>query len=483
MSDDNIMDEQPDVNTDDMPLDHEDHDIDDKNAKAQEFVSQAMEVLEKLTEDDDNFTEVPGTDGKLSIKLLKKGASSASAKRPSPGDHIVCHYDGRLHVDGKTPSEFASLKQFDSSRNAGRDAFEFDISQGSVIKAWDMGLLLYTKGMRALIKAHPDYAYGSRAMGADIPANSTLIFDVELLKFGKKPVAIQNCVGASKVIIDAGKGSKLPRYESSVTLDMFLFKGDSADDSGACCGSKQDWTFVLGCDPASDLPDGVEAALQTMREGEVATITFTRSKGYFAHMSAVLTNSQAPAKNDESNVVFTLKVALKAFDVVSTFGGTPSEKLESTTQRKDEGNGFVSKGLWRYAQRKYERALEFIGDDAPLGEPAYGFEDATEEEQAAATKLRVIVLQNLALVLLKQNNAPAALFRAREALKHDATAAKAKFRAAQALSALGDWDEAIAALKALPQDDAAVAAELAAVRAIKAAQNEKDKKIFAKMFQ
>jgi FKBP-type peptidyl-prolyl cis-trans isomerase len=38
-------------------------------------------------------------------------------------------------------------------------------------------------GERAQITCPPDYAYGKQAVGGIIPANSTLLFDVELISF------------------------------------------------------------------------------------------------------------------------------------------------------------------------------------------------------------------------------------------------------------------------------------------------------------
>lgn len=51
-----------------------------------------------------------------------------------------------------------------------------------VIKGWDEGVATMKVGERAELTCSPDYAYGDRAVGGIIPANSTLVFDVELLK-------------------------------------------------------------------------------------------------------------------------------------------------------------------------------------------------------------------------------------------------------------------------------------------------------------
>ena len=71
-------------------------------------------------------------------------------------------------------------KKFDSSRDRGKP-FEFKIGQGNVIKAWDEGVAQMSKGQRAKLTCSPDYAYGARGFPPVIPANSILIFDVELI--------------------------------------------------------------------------------------------------------------------------------------------------------------------------------------------------------------------------------------------------------------------------------------------------------------
>ncbi|MOA51205.1 putative FKBP-type peptidyl-prolyl cis-trans isomerase [compost metagenome] len=55
-----------------------------------------------------------------------------------------------------------------------------------VIAGWDEGLQLLKKGEKAVFVIPSGLAYGERAMGADIPANSILVFDVELVDI--KPV-------------------------------------------------------------------------------------------------------------------------------------------------------------------------------------------------------------------------------------------------------------------------------------------------------
>ncbi len=102
----------------------------------------------------------------LEIKDMVEGSGPAAA----PGHNVTVHYDGRL-ADG-TP--------FDSSRNRGRP-FTFRLGAGRVIRGWEIGVQgMRAGGIRQLV-IPPELGYGSRDLGI-IPPNSTLVFDIELLR-------------------------------------------------------------------------------------------------------------------------------------------------------------------------------------------------------------------------------------------------------------------------------------------------------------
>lgn len=90
---------------------------------------------------------------------------------PAKGQNVFVHYVGTL-TDGK---------KFDSSRDRG-EPFKFKIGHGQVIRAWDEGVAQMSVGQLARLTCSPDYAYGARGYPPVIPANATLIFEVELLK-------------------------------------------------------------------------------------------------------------------------------------------------------------------------------------------------------------------------------------------------------------------------------------------------------------
>ena len=85
------------------------------------------------------------------------------------GQTVVVHYTGTL-TDGS---------KFDSSRDRNQP-FEFPIGQGRVIKGWDEGIPLASVEGKILLIIPYWLAYGETARPS-IPANSHLIFDVEML--------------------------------------------------------------------------------------------------------------------------------------------------------------------------------------------------------------------------------------------------------------------------------------------------------------
>jgi FKBP-type peptidyl-prolyl cis-trans isomerase FklB len=93
---------------------------------------------------------------------------AADGPKPTAEDRVTTHYRGTL-IDGT---------QFDSSYDRGQPA-TFPLN--GVISGWTEALQLMSPGAKWRLYIPPDLAYGDRAQGP-IPANSTLIFDVELLE-------------------------------------------------------------------------------------------------------------------------------------------------------------------------------------------------------------------------------------------------------------------------------------------------------------
>lgn len=149
----------------------------------QEEIQQAlMKLQETMTKKSQEDAEKNATEGKkfleenkakpgivtkesgLQIQMLTEG----TGPMPKADDTVKVHYKGTL-IDGK---------QFDSSYDRGQPA-EFPV--GGVIKGWTEALLTMKAGSKAKLFIPADLAYGA-SQRPGIPANSVLIFEVELIE-------------------------------------------------------------------------------------------------------------------------------------------------------------------------------------------------------------------------------------------------------------------------------------------------------------
>jgi FKBP-type peptidyl-prolyl cis-trans isomerase FkpA len=104
---------------------------------------------------------------------------------PGHGDKVVQFKSG-VHVaytgwlyDG-CAKDMKGMK-FDTSEGRATP-FGFLVGTGKVIKGWDEGLMGMKEGGKRTLIIPPDMAYGERgAGGGRIPANATLVFDVEII--------------------------------------------------------------------------------------------------------------------------------------------------------------------------------------------------------------------------------------------------------------------------------------------------------------
>ncbi|MBL9201649.1 MAG: FKBP-type peptidyl-prolyl cis-trans isomerase [Opitutaceae bacterium] len=123
-----------------------------------------LEVVEK------NWPAAKKTQTGIRYVVLAEG----SGERPKPGDKVNVLYEGRL-LDGKV---------FDAAKDPAQP-FTFRVRRDMVIEGWDQILQQMRKGDKWLVIIPPELAYGTRGQPPKIGRNATLIFEMELISFGK----------------------------------------------------------------------------------------------------------------------------------------------------------------------------------------------------------------------------------------------------------------------------------------------------------
>jgi FKBP-type peptidyl-prolyl cis-trans isomerase FkpA len=115
-------------------------------------------------------TKVSGDGTKTADGLQYWDIKVGTGPVATAGQTVKVHYTGWL----------TNGKKFDSSVDRG-EPFTFNLGGGQVIKGWDEGVAGMKVGGKRQLRIPPQLGYGDRGAGGVIPANATLIFDVELL--------------------------------------------------------------------------------------------------------------------------------------------------------------------------------------------------------------------------------------------------------------------------------------------------------------
>ena len=137
----------------------------EQRAAAQKMGEVNAAAGKAFLEENGKRVEVNVTPSGLQYEVLEEG----TGKQPSAGDNVTVHYTGKL-INGTV---------FDSSVDRGAPA-TFGVTQ--VIPGWVEALQMMKEGAKWRLFIPSNLAYGPNGAGNIIGPNSTLIFDVELIK-------------------------------------------------------------------------------------------------------------------------------------------------------------------------------------------------------------------------------------------------------------------------------------------------------------
>lgn len=91
---------------------------------------------------------------------------------PKPGQTVSVLYRGTILSTGA---------EFDASAKHGNVPFDFPLGRRQVIDGWDQGVAMLPKGSKAVLYIPSALGYGARGSGPNIPPNSVLRFEVEIV--------------------------------------------------------------------------------------------------------------------------------------------------------------------------------------------------------------------------------------------------------------------------------------------------------------
>jgi len=389
-------------------------------------------------------------DGGILRKIIKKADKD---KSPSQGQEVLLHYVGRF-PDGKV---------FDSTRERGTP-FSFRLRKDDQVPEFFHKVVeKMSLGEQVEVKVKAQYGFGEKGNPSlGVPPGSDLVYEIELISIFKIEELIP---GVSMKVLKESSEYKKPQDGSKVEVEISArMKGSSE----VFLSFNQSQRYTLG---SGDLPEAVDLALLKMAKGEEVKLEVHDSDFFYGEEE----NKKRGIPIGKMD--FEIHLTLVSFEKgKESWEMKAEEKMERSKEIKEKGNEFFKVGRSRQAEGKYKKALDVLSSD-------YDFK---EEEKKAAKEIKLSLYLNLAALYLKAKDYSQVISNCDKALEIDRESAKALYRRGQARKERGEYEEAKKDIKKGMEknpEDKDFKLLLSSVNQAIKVQDQKDKKIYANLFQ
>nr|XP_039252118.1 peptidyl-prolyl cis-trans isomerase FKBP4-like [Styela clava] len=403
--------------------------------------------------------EESATNAPIDLTLVQNGGvlkeiitPGTCDESPSEGCKVFVHYTGTL-LDGT---------KFDSSVDRG-EKFSFNLGKGQVIKAWDLGVASMKRGEKCKLTCKPEFAYGEKGSPPTIPANATLVFEIELFDWEFEDVSPDSDKSITRQVLKEGKLYETPNDGANVSIDIKGSYGDTVFD-------ERSLKFNINEDECENIPKPVEDSIKKMKKDETSLFRVNSKHAFGSEGHEGL----GVPKDTDVNYEIHLKNFEKAKE---SWEMSDEEKVEQGEIIKAKGTTFFKEGQLNKAIIQYKKIKDLLDYR----------EDAKKSElDEKWNSLKLAAHLNLALCYIKVKNFEEATKCCDTAIEIDNNSEKAFFRRGESEFARENYENAKSDFTQAKNLNPANKLAIKRIREANAQIHkikEKEKKLFGGMFE
>ncbi|TVP48641.1 MAG: FKBP-type peptidyl-prolyl cis-trans isomerase [Mongoliibacter sp.] len=156
------------------------------DANLEVLLNRDKEAIENYLQDNAILSVKEFIDEPTGIRVIWQELSESGIK-PEIGDTLFVNYTGKLLNNNVFDTSIESVARENNIYNANRpyEPFEVLLGYGQVILGFEFALSIMEEGDKATTLFPSLYGYGSDDGRPDIPRNSPLLFELEIVRIGK----------------------------------------------------------------------------------------------------------------------------------------------------------------------------------------------------------------------------------------------------------------------------------------------------------